>query len=51
MKIFLLNIFFPKKLKSFSDEELIVLYKKTSSLDYLAELFQRKTTMIASLSL
>ena len=51
MKFFVLNIFFPKKLKSVPDEELIELYKKSENLDYLGELFQRKLPMIASLSL
>ena len=51
MKFFVLNIFFPNRLKSIPDEELIVLYKKSENMDYLGELFQRKLPMIASLSL
>ncbi len=51
MKLFLFNIFFPKKLRTLSDEELMLAYKNSENLNYLAELFQRKTPMLASLSL
>lgn len=49
MKLFVLNILFSRKVKKFSDEELLAHYKKTEDLNHLGELFSRKTPLIASL--
>lgn len=40
-----------RSLKKMSDDELIVAYKESENIEYVGELFQRKTHLIASLSL
>jgi RNA polymerase sigma-70 factor (ECF subfamily) len=40
-----------RSLKKMSEDELIVAYKESENMEYVGELFQRKTHLIASLSL
>lgn len=40
-----------RSLKKMSDDELIIAYKESKNIEYVGELFQRKTHLIASLSL
>jgi len=50
MPIIILIVSFLKSLKKLSDAELIAAYKKSENMEYVGELFQRKTHLIASLS-
>ena len=51
MPILILIVRFMRSLKKMSDDELIVAYKESENIEYVGELFQRKTHLIASLSL
>ena len=51
MPLLILIVRFMRSLKKMSDDELIVAYKESENIEYVGELFQRKTHLIASLSL
>ena len=51
MPLLILIVRFIRSLKKMSDNELIIAYKESENIEYVGELFQRKTHLIASLSL
>jgi len=51
LPILILIVRFIRSLKKMSDDELIIAYKESENIEYVGELFQRKTHIIASLSL
>lgn len=51
MPLLILIVRFMRSLKKMSDDELIIAYKESKNIEYVGELFQRKTHLIASLSL